>query len=83
MNSQKLRLNGGETTIPALLSLSIGPLVRIFKRQRLKGELKRLRMHEAYFQWQQANGIAGLADTHKRMALKQSDLNALAKDSHG
>lgn len=64
-------------TFRQLLGLWLAPLDRAIRRHRLRVELRRLQMHAGYFQWQQDNGTAGLADAHKRIALVRSDLNAL------
>jgi hypothetical protein len=67
-------------TMAHLIQLSLRPVVGMVKRYQLQAELRRLRKHASYFQWQQENGAAGLADTQKRIALAQSDLNALSRE---
>jgi hypothetical protein len=67
-------------TMSHLFRMSLMPLAAAIKRYRLQAELRRLKMHAGYFQWQQENGAAGLADTQKRIALAQSDLNALSRE---
>jgi hypothetical protein len=39
--------------------------------------LRSLEKQADYFAWQQQNGAAGLADTHKRIAMAKSDLRRL------
>jgi hypothetical protein len=67
-------------TMSNLFRMSLDPVVGALKRYRLQAELRSLRMHASYFQWQQENGAAGLADTQKRIAVAQSDLNALSRE---
>jgi hypothetical protein len=67
-------------TMAHLFRMSLVPVAAAIKRYQLQAELRRLRVHASYFQWQQENGAAGLADTQKRIALAQSDLNAISRE---
>ena len=70
-------------TLVQLLSLSLAPLIREIKRKKLQAEVRSLSGLAEYFEWQERNCRAGLADTHKRIALAHSDLNALSGRRHG
>jgi hypothetical protein len=68
----------GEGITPVkLLSMSLDPVVRRVKCWLLRAHLRSLHRLADYFAWQQENGAAGLADTHKRIAMTKSDLRSL------
>lgn len=60
-----------------LLGMAMERPSRWLRRQMLQGQLRSLQGLSDYFEWQQANGRAGLADTHKRMAITKAELNDL------
>lgn len=60
-----------------LLGLSVNPIIRLIKRLVLQSKLRTLYQAASYFKWQQDNGHAGLADTHKRIAILESELRSL------
>jgi hypothetical protein len=66
-----------EITATALLGLCIGYLNRRINSALLRAHLRSLEKQADYFAWQQQNGAAGLADTHKRIAMAKSDLRRL------
>lgn len=66
-----------EVTLPQLLAVALAPVVRWLRRKVLDARLRSLEGLVSYFEWQEANGRAGLADTHKRMAVARSEINAL------
>lgn len=70
---------GGNVTLCQLLGLVLAPASRWVSRRILRARIRSLHGLADYFQWQHENGRAGLVDTHKRMALARSELNALEK----
>lgn len=60
-----------------LLGLSVDTVVRRIRCALLRARLRSLQREADYFTWQQENGAAGLADTHKRIAMLSSDLHQL------
>jgi hypothetical protein len=66
-----------EITVEELFGLSLERMVGWIKRQMLQAHLRSLHGMAEYFAWQQANGAAGLADAHKRIAMAKSDLRRL------
>ncbi|MEN3296217.1 MAG: hypothetical protein V7642_5470 [Burkholderiales bacterium] len=60
-----------------LLGLSMDCICRWIRSLRLRAQLRSLQRQADYFAWQQENGAAGLADTHKRIAMVRSDLHQL------
>ncbi|MEN3291525.1 MAG: hypothetical protein V7642_778 [Burkholderiales bacterium] len=64
-------------TTEQLLRLSVAQFTRWFKRKMIEAQLRSLHSMAEYFAWQQENGSAGLADTHKRIAMAKSDLHRL------
>lgn len=67
----------GEMDLRQLLGLVLAPASRWGSRRMLKAHIRSLQGLADYFEWQEANGRAGLADTQKRMVLARSELNAL------
>lgn len=72
-----LRRSGQAVTIGDLFKLALAPPIRLLRRRMLQARIRSLHGLAEYFEWQEANGRAGLADTHKRMAPAESELNAL------
>lgn len=68
-----------DVTIGDLLGMIIAPTLCWWRRQVLQARLRSLHGLADYFAWQEANGRAGLADTHRRIAVAKSDLNAIAR----
>jgi hypothetical protein len=66
-----------------LLGLCLAPIIRQARARALRVELRTLHLHADYFQWQQQNGAAGLADAHKRIAIARADLAALQSKGGG
>jgi hypothetical protein len=60
-----------------LLGLSLHCIYRWIDGLLLRSRLRSLERQADYFAWQQENGAAGLADTHKRIAMVRSDLHRL------
>lgn len=73
-----------ETDINAsgLLGMSLLLIVRWIESLVLRGHLRSLERLADYFAWQQENGAAGLADTHKRIAMAKSELRQLQDSLH-
>lgn len=67
----------GEVGLLHLIGMALARPGQWFRRRVLLAQLRSLRRLAAYFEWQEANGRMGLADTHRRIAITQSDLNAL------
>lgn len=70
---------GGDVGLRQLLGLVLAPALRWVRQRILQARIRSLHGLADYFEWQEANGRAGLADTHKRIALARSELNALEK----
>jgi len=70
---------GGDMVLRQLLGLVLAPALRWVSRRILRARIRSLQGLADYFERQEANGRAGLADTQKRMALARSELNALEK----
>lgn len=68
---------GAGISMTELFGLALAPMAKWARRQILKARLHSLHGLAEYFAWQEANGRAGLADTHKRIAETRSDLNCL------
>jgi hypothetical protein len=66
-----------EISAAELLGLSLACIYRWINGFLLRGRLRSLERQADYFTWQQENGAAGLADTHKRIAMVRSDLHRL------
>jgi hypothetical protein len=60
-----------------LLGLSVDCIYRWIVSLRLRAQLRSLERQADYFAWQQENGTAGLAETHKHIAMLRSDLHRL------
>lgn len=69
--------NIADITVEQLFGLSLERIVGWVKRKMLQAHLRSLYGMADYFAWQQANGAAGLADAHKRIAMAKSDLRHL------
>lgn len=61
----------------SLIGLSLAPVAKWVRRQILQARLRSLQGLAIYFDAQIENAQAGLADTHKRIALARSEINAL------
>lgn len=66
-----------DITATGLLGLSLLLIVRWVESQLLRAHLRSLQRLADYFTWQQENGTAGLADTHKRIAMAKAELHQL------
>lgn len=66
-----------DVTLTQLLGIALAPVARWVRRKVLEARMRSLEGLVSYFEWQEANGRAGLADTHKRMAVARSEINAL------
>jgi hypothetical protein len=62
-----------------LLALAMLPAARWLTQKKLQAEIRSLQSQADYFGRQQENARAGLADTHKRMAIARSNLMLLSK----
>ncbi|MEN3366253.1 MAG: hypothetical protein V7606_3527 [Burkholderiales bacterium] len=60
-----------------LLGLCLSCVSRGIESARLRARLRALERQADYFAWQQENGAAGLADTHKRIVMVRADLQQL------
>jgi hypothetical protein len=77
MTKTKHVRTGQTITLWQLFCVSLAPAARRIRRLILQTRLRSLQRLAEYFEWEEANGRAGLADTHKRIALTKSELNAL------
>lgn len=68
---------GKEMGLQALIGLALEPVAKRVRRWRLEARLRSLQRLADYFEWQETNGRAGLADTHRRIALTKSDIARL------
>jgi hypothetical protein len=66
-----------EISAGELLGLSLNFIDRWINGIVLRSRLRSLEKQADYFAWQQENGAAGLADTHKRIVVARSELNRL------
>jgi hypothetical protein len=64
-------------TARQLMSLSLDPAARFFKRLMLQVKLSWLYSDAAYFKEQEISGSTELAKTHKAIAILESDLRKL------
>lgn len=77
MTSRRQDVFSQNVSVRQLLRLSVAPAASWIRRCMLQARLRSLQRLADYFEWQEANGREGLADTHRSIALVKSDLNTL------
>lgn len=77
INIQSSVRTEAEISAKELLGLSLTCFCRWIDSLLLRSHLRSLERLADYFTWQQENGAAGLADTHKRIAMVRSELHRL------
>lgn len=79
MSRRHLEVAGhhSNVTLQQLLGVALTPAAHWMRRKILQARLRSLRGLALYFEAQEKNARAGLADVHKQMAETRSELNAL------
>lgn len=68
-----------QISVMQLLALAMLPAARWLEKKKLQAEIKSLQGLAEFFERQEENARAGLADTHKRMAVARANLMLLSK----
>lgn len=67
----------GPVTLRQLFGEAFAPLMLSIRRYILRKRIKGLKLMADYFEEQVQNGREGMADTHKRLCIAESDLRSL------